>query len=617
MTRLLVRLRVCYGKRPPNSRLDLLGSNYRSCDSLVLSEKLRVMRAGKITIRLLLPPVLMNLLSFGAYIIAGVFNALLFTELLSQRRLFEITILIGGIALTLIARPLISVGEAVLETRAGTRVKQNLRQALLTELDRRGPMRVGFWRSGKIQALISDGIESIDLYFVKYFVHFITTVVSGIVIVIIIWQINWIIAVVLLFCAIGMVGIPRLWDKALGKKGQEHWVAYENMNADFIDAMMGMSTLKSFGAAERYGKKLEEQSNRLLSSTRRRLRISLGENGLRSLMRALGPALGLVIAIFQIRAGHMEIGQLFLVIMLSIELFRPLNTLVILYYGAFFGIAAVSSINEILEERSHSVAHNNHETPSLTGLTGFDRVSYTYIGADKSALTHTTFSIPSNKTTAIVGLSGSGKSTALGLLMGFDRPNSGQIRVFGNDPVSIDTTKVMTLVPQDPVIFPGTIREILASANRKATEAEMIEALRYAQETTLHLETEHDELDILDVCIFEHGKNLSGGQKQRLAIARALIRNTPILVLDESTSALDTMTESALLKAIRTARPDLTLLIVTHRIDTAAKADQVVVMANGSVTCAGAPQLLARDKDSVWSKLVKAQLGDVNVERIE
>lgn len=102
----------------------------------MLSEKLRVMRAGKITIRLLLPPVLMNLLSFGAYIVAGVFNALLFTELLSQRRLFEITILIGGIALTLIARPLISVGEAVLETRAGTRVKQNLRQALLTELDR-------------------------------------------------------------------------------------------------------------------------------------------------------------------------------------------------------------------------------------------------------------------------------------------------------------------------------------------------------------------------------------------------------------------------------------------------------------------------------------------------
>ncbi|MDU3274226.1 ATP-binding cassette domain-containing protein, partial [Varibaculum cambriense] len=201
-------------------------------------------------------------------------------------------------------------------------------------------------------------------------------------------------------------------------------------------------------------------------------------------------------------------------------------------------------------------------------------------------------------------------STALGLLMGFDHPDSGSITVGGVSADSLDIARTVTLVPQDPIIFPGTVRSILAEANPKADEAEMMTALKLACATNLHPDNNPDSGDnILDLEIEEHAQNLSGGQKQRLAIARALVRKCPLLVLDESTSGLDTQTETTVLTNIRKAYPNLTLLLVTHRIDAAEQTDHVVVMGQGKVLCTGNPRTLGCE-DNAWSRLISAQIGD-------
>ena len=604
----------------------------------MFTQQRRVMAAAGLTVWLLIPPIVIGMVVSALYVAAAWLNASLFTELLGLRRFSVIVPLIAVIAVLLVVRPLIDVCGQLVQNRAGLVVKGNLRRSLLKELDRQGPMRVGLGRTGNLQSVITDGVEAIEPYFVKYFTQLAVTAMTALVLTITLARVSVWIALVLLVCGVAVVAIPRLWDKALAERGQSHWAAYETLNADFIDAMMGMATLKSFGAADSYGDRLNRQSRELLTSTLGQLRLSLGETGLSGMMKVLGPALALLIAIAQVRTDSMELGQLFFVTLLSVEMFRPFNQLSSCWHESFFGISALPSMNELFtrippddkesDQPEHGQVIETVSNPSL-GIV-FDNVTYTYLGSSKPAIEQMSFDIETGKTPSIVGLSGSGKSTALGLLIGYDQPANGDIKVFGLQPSVDEVTKLVTLVPQEPIIFPGTIREILLSANPQASEADMMKALTIAHADNLHVECDGDLDDnrlaeqrpshclrsdsvadsVLDVEIFEHAKNLSGGQKQRLAIARALIRGTQILILDESTSALDTYTEHQLLSELRAAYPELTLVVVTHRIDTAAKSDKVVVLAHRRGSCTGAPSELAKDPGSAWSELVAAQRGE-------
>ncbi|MDK8752986.1 MAG: ATP-binding cassette domain-containing protein [Actinomycetaceae bacterium UMB8039A] len=570
-----------------------------------------VMRAAGVSVRLLAPSILAGVLVSGLFIATAVCNAILFNELLTTRYMPTVMGLIVAIVILLLVRPLVDVGGRLLQNRAGLVVKSRLRQALLGQLDARGPMRAGLGRSGQIQSVVTDGVEAVEPYFVKYFTQLAVTVITATGLTIAIGTISPLIAGVLLVCGLAIIAIPRLWDKALADRGQSHWISYEDLNADFVDAMMGMATLKSFGAAQTHGEKLAKQSRQLLSTTMGQLRLSLGETGLSSMMKVLGPALGLVIAISLIRAEDMPLSHLFIITLLSIELFRPFSALSTCWHEAFFGISALPAMSELFNQE------DVHNKPSVvaghrqdgTGVSFID-TSYTYLGATEPALSNVTFDAPPGKTTALVGLSGSGKSTALGLLMGFDHPNSGTITVGGVQADQLDIAQVATLVPQDPIIFPGTIRSILAEANPKADDKAMMNALTLACANDLHqgVSGQAGDDSVLDLVIEEHAHNLSGGQKQRLAIGRALIRQCPLLILDESTSALDTQTETTVLSNIRHAYPDLTLILVTHRTDVAAQTDHVVVMGDGRVLCAGAPRILAGE-DNAWSQLIDAQLG--------
>lgn len=570
-----------------------------------------VMRAAGVSVRLLAPSILAGVLVSGLFIATAVCNAILFNELLTTRYMPTVMGLIVAIVILLLVRPLVDVGGRLLQNRAGLVVKSRLRQALLGQLDARGPMRAGLGRSGQIQSVVTDGVEAVEPYFVKYFTQLAVTVITATGLTIAIGTISPLIAGVLLVCGLAIIAIPRLWDKALADRGQSHWISYEDLNADFVDAMMGMATLKSFGAAQTHGEKLAKQSRQLLSTTMGQLRLSLGETGLSSMMKVLGPALGLVIAISLIRAEDMPLSHLFIITLLSIELFRPFSALSTCWHEAFFGISALPAMSELFNQE------DVHNKPSVvaghrqdgTGVSFID-TSYTYLGATEPALSNVTFDAPPGKTTALVGLSGAGKSTALGLLMGFDHPNSGTITVGGVQADQLDIAQVATLVPQDPIIFPGTIRSILAEANPKADDKAMMNALTLACANDLHqgVSGQAGDDSVLDLVIEEHAHNLSGGQKQRLAIGRALIRQCPLLILDESTSALDTQTETTVLSNIRHAYPDLTLILVTHRTDVAAQTDHVVVMGDGRVLCAGAPRILAGE-DNAWSQLIDAQLG--------
>ena len=569
-----------------------------------------VVRAAGVGVRLLGFPVLAGLGSSALLILAAWINAALFNELLGQRRPGELAWLAGALGVVLVLRPLVEFLGEIAQNRSGLVVKRNLRRALLAKFEELGPMRSGAGRSGALHSVLTDGIEAVEPYFVKYLSQLVVTVAVALAITVMIGMHSALIAGILLVCGIAVVAIPRIWDRVLAERGREHWDAYENMNSDFIDAMLGMTTLKSFGAAGYYGRQLETQSTRLLDSTLGQLRLSLGETGLSGAMKVLGPAVALVLGIGQIRGGSLTLGSLFLVILLSIELFRPFTALSGLWHESFYGISAASQMSALFRLASGDPRPSGEgwgRPPA--GDIEFDNVVYSYPEAGQPALDGASFRIPAGAVTAIVGLSGSGKSTALGLLMGFDRPAEGRIHVGGVDPATIPVERLITLVPQDPLLFPGTVREILAEASPGAGEAQMLATLGTVQAQELRTFETGDMNGILDVKVLERGTNLSGGQKQRLAIARALIRETPVLILDESTSALDSRTEQRLLAGIREKHPGLTLILVTHRIDAASSADHVIVMEHGRVTCQGSPGELLAEPGSPWAGLVTMQTG--------
>lgn len=570
-----------------------------------------VLRIAKVGVSVVIPPVLIGLVLSAAYVGQAFISSSIFTELLSSRNKDALVRLIALLAVFLVVIPLIGVFKAYLVNRIGLRLKLNLRRAILDHIRRKGPMRMSSQRAGNLESLMVDGVEAIEPYYGTYLPQIVITTITAAFICIWVGTVSLLVGITLFVCAVITFLIPRIWDKVLAEKGQEHWEAYAELNSDFVDAMTGMTTLKSFGAAKRFGEILAQHSRELLRSTLTQLRVSLGETGASSAMMVLGSAFALLIAIIEVRNGSYPVTKIFFITLLSIEVFRPLRDMANAFHAGYFGLSAADQIyktlNDDISEPVIAVKAAKTLRDEEAAHIRVEDLSYCYESAKANALENINLTITQGQFAAIVGGSGSGKSTLLGLILGFDRPISGRVTIGFVPTDELDIVSAVSLVPQNPVIFPGTVAEILQEANPQASREDMLRVLTIAQATNFHSEVSDDEFvpckgeaqsEDLELVIDESGSNISGGQKQRLAIARALIRKPRVLILDESTSALDSRIEEAVISGLRSEYPEMTLILVTHRMDVALLADTVTVLRKGSVAEHGAPQqLLANQKE--------------------
>lgn len=557
-----------------------------------------VFEAAGVSPAVLIPPILAGLVASTALVGSALVNSMIFTELLGKRNPSALARWIAVLALLLILIPLLGLLRAYIANRLGLLLKVNLRRRILADIDERGPMRLSSSRAGALESLMVDGVEAIEPYFGSYLPQIAVTALTAGPLCIWIGTVSPAIGTVLFLCAIATFLVPRLWDRALAEEGQAHWGAYEDLNSDFVDAMMGMTTLKSFGASQAYGHKLAERSKELLRTTLSQLRISLGETGASAAVMVLGPAIALLIAAFELHHGLYGVDRLFFITLLSIEVFRPLRDLANAFHAGYFGLSAATQIHEVFH--GNAPARITSERRALPAGNTADieahAVSYTYEGADAPALSNASLRIPQGRFLAIIGGSGSGKSTLIGMILGLDSPTAGRVTIGGEPATSVDIPSTISLVPQSPVIFPGTVEEILAAAAPSTTREEMLEALTLARAYGLHDNRDScvhhgsgAQGEDLDLFIEEGGANLSGGQRQRLAIARALVRRPRVLILDESTSALDSNTEAQILSGLRKTYPEMTLVLVTHRMEVAASADEIIRLSSGEIHSSGAP----------------------------
>ena len=351
-----------------------------------------------------------------------------------------------------------------------------------------------------------------------------------------------------------------------------------------IDSLINYETVKYFNnedyEAKQYDQSLRKYETASLKTSTSLALLNFGQNAIFS--TALATIM--IMAAREIVDGNMTVGNLVMVNGLLFQLSVPLGFLGSVYreirqalidMQVMFQLMTVDpKISDRLQAPILQVTAENAEI-------SFDKVCFEYIHGQK-ILNNLSFTVPAGKNYAIVGGSGSGKSTIIRLLYRFMEQESGVIKVAGQpvDVVQMDSVRRnIAVVPQDCVLFHNTIKHNIAYGNLNATEEQIIEAAKMAE---LH-ESILDWPKGYDTQVGERGLKLSGGEKQRVAIARAILKNAPILIFDEATSSLDSITENSIMKALRQATKGRTSICIAHRLSTVVNCDQILVLSHGEV----------------------------------
>lgn len=383
----------------------------------------------------------------------------------------------------------------------------------------------------------------------------------------------------------------------------------DQLNLVLREQLMGVRVIRAFDQVEHEQARFEN-SNRDL--TRTTLKVS-------RLMVTLMPVLGLLInvtniviiwfAARRIDLGLMQVGDLMAFLQYTMQIFMAVTMLSMIFVMLPRASASAERIGDVL---SVEVAIRDPENPqnlqSNLGVLSFEDVTFSYPGAAEPVLSNISFTAKPGETTAIIGGTGSGKSTILELIPRFHDPDKGRITLDGidiKDLTQSDLRSRLGYVPQQAVLFSGTIASNIRGGKQNATDEEVAEAARIAQATEFINEREGG----YDSYIAQGGTNVSGGQKQRLSIARALARKASIYLLDDTFSALDYKTDALLRQELAKSVQDATIIVVAQRVSTILHADQILVLDAGKIVGKGTHKTLLKEC-AVYQEIVASQFGE-------
>ena len=513
----------------------------------------------------------------------------------------------------IMVRPWLDHVRTMIAHRTAMRVQDALRGRLYDKIVALGPAWFGAERTGGVMLSVVDGVEQLQTFFGQYLPQVSVALCAPFAIFVFMayWDVP--VAAVMLAAALFSLMAPMIVHERTGRASRARMQAFKSFGEELLDAIQGLPTLKAFGQSSAYGRMLAEKARALSESTMMVLGTSVLTRGVTDLGCALGAAGALALGAYRVRHGEMSLEALLIVLMAGTEIFRPLRELRTVLHQGLTGQAAATGINALLDEPVTAPGAPSLTLPRFAGegmVTGvaFDGVSFAYPGGRRAAHHALSFSIAAGERVGVVGPSGSGKSTVVRLLLRLHDPQSGAVRIGDRDLRTLDPEairRMIAVVAQDTYLFHGTIEENLRLGRPDASEAELVDAARAANA--------HDFIEALpdgyQTLIGERGTRLSGGQRQRIAIARALLRDAPILVLDEALSSVDAENEAVIQQALDRLMVGRTTLILAHRLSSVINADRILVLDNGAVVQSGShAQLIARD--GPYLRLMGPQLAE-------
>ncbi|MGL5826835.1 MAG: ABC transporter ATP-binding protein/permease [Nocardioides sp.] len=516
----------------------------------------------------------------ATYVGQAVVTAVVFGEvvIVTERGVLASTLapIVAVLMALLLIRPIaIMVREAV-AVRLMTATKLHLRDRVAAQLALESARDPRGGRTGSDNATVVDGIENLDPYLARYLPSVLTAAIVCVAVSTIMLFIDPPVGVVVVLAAAVLPLAPRLWDRVLARHGADHWAAYQDLHAEFVDSMQGMTTLVLYGAAERRQQELADASERLLTRTLRQLKVSLVESGLNTFALIAVPLLAMVAVWF--RRDALSATEVFALVLLSVELVRPLKDVASNWHAGYLGTFSGEQVIRILARCPKPGAAVSSGPPKgRSAEVHLDGVCFSYPGADQDVLSDVGMVVRPGLS-AIVGASGSGKSTLAAIIAGLCEPSTGSVRV-ASATAGGDRLLGVAMVPQDPVLFAGTVRSNIemgyATDQGKPIPIEELAELA-------GIGTDDPGLS-LESSVGERGGLISGGQRQRIAIARGLAQNRSVLVLDEATSALDVPSEQQIIGRILRAYPDRPVIVVAHRLAAVRNAAAIWVLAEGRV----------------------------------
>ncbi|HLV73771.1 MAG TPA: thiol reductant ABC exporter subunit CydD [Vulgatibacteraceae bacterium] len=480
-------------------------------------------------------------------------------------------LLLGVVA----GRTLVAWLQEVAAHRSSAAVKSQLRGRLLEHALRLGPRWLAGERSGELATLATRGVDALDDYFSRYLPQLVLAVIVPAAVGARILLGDWLSAVTVAATLPLIPIFAILVGLTTRRKMDRQWRTLSVLAAHFLDVVAGLPTLKIFGRAKAQAAKIREVTDRHRRATMSTLRIAFLSALVLELLSSLSVALVAVSIGLRLVEGEMALETALLVLILAPEAYLPLRAVGAQYHASVEGVTAAARIFEVVETPAPA-AGTRTDVPDLAHATlRLDRVTVAYEGRDAPALDGFTLTVHPGETVALTGPSGAGKSTVLAVLLGFVRPEYGRVMADWDDLADLDPDAwraQIAWVPQRPHLFAGTVAANIRLGRPDASDAEV----RAAAEAAHAREFIEALPQGFDTPLGERGLGLSAGQRQRIALARAFLRDAPLLLLDEPTSNLDAESEAAVVDAVSRLAATRTVLLVAHRPALIALADRTV-----------------------------------------
>ncbi|HIY28700.1 MAG TPA: ABC transporter ATP-binding protein/permease [Firmicutes bacterium] len=504
-------------------------------------------------------------------------------------------------ALALLIRFLCTTGASRMSYLSSKAVKKTLRERIYEKLLRLGASYNEQVKTSEVVQVAVEGVDQLETYFGAYLPQFFYAMLAPLTLFAVLCFVNVPAAIVLLVCVplipIAIAAV-QTWAKKLLSK---YWGQYTALGDTFLENLQGLTTLKIYQADEFKNQEMNVEAEKFRKITMKVLTMQLNSITIMDLIAYGGAALGVIMAVTQYMGNHVSLAGCLLIILLAADFFLPMRQLGSFFHIAMNGMAASDKIFRLLDLPEHKQEVSESFPLQHDIVCSNLRFSYE---PDREILHGVGLQFPQGSFTALVGESGCGKSTIAAILMGRNKGYTGSVTMGGVELRKINESPLLrniTYVSHQSYLFKGAVRDNLLIGKPSATDDELWAVLE-----RVHLAGFLKAEQGLDTHLTEKAGNLSGGQCQRLALARALLHDSPVYIFDEATSNIDVESENDIMAEIHELARTKTVLLISHRLANVVHADNIYVLDNGSVAESGSHEELLKNH-GLYEKLWNAQ----------